>query len=59
MTQLQKATRYYAIAKQLWTLANLGRVDRRVAISHLNKTRPALVKQIRLAEAYLGREHRV
>ena len=59
MTQLQKATNYYVLAKELWSLANLGRADRRVAISHLNRARPALVKQIRLAEAYLGREHRV
>ena len=59
MTNLQRAIKYYAVAKEVWTLANQGKTKRNVAAKHLNKGRAFLQREIRLVEAYLGKDHRV
>ena len=59
MNNLQKATVSYQVAKQIWMLANCGQCSRSIAVKHLNKARPWLKREIRLAETYLGRDHRV
>jgi len=59
MTKLKAATNRRRNARHLVGLANQGIIRRGEATGELSKATAALRREMRLTEAYLGREHRV